>query len=69
MLGSVRCTLGGCHADGRPMFELVLLAGVWAGVLWYIARTPTEKMQMTWLVLVALVFLSPIIAFVWPMFR
>jgi hypothetical protein len=48
------------------MFELVLLAGVWAGVLWYIARTPTEKMQMTWLVLVVL---SPIIAFIWPMFR
>jgi hypothetical protein len=68
MLRSVRCTLGGCHGGGA-MFELVLLTGFWAGVLWYIARTPTETMQMTWLVLVALVFLSPIVALIWPMFR
>jgi hypothetical protein len=51
------------------MGELLLLVVVWGCVLWYIARTTKEHMQMTWLVLVALVFLSPIIAFIWPMFR
>lgn len=51
------------------MTELFVLAVIWGGVLWYIARTPTEKMQMTWLVLIALIFLSPIIAMLWPKFR
>lgn len=49
--------------------ELVLLALFWAGVLWYIAATPKEHMQMTWLILVGLVLLSPLIALFWPMFR
>jgi hypothetical protein len=48
---------------------LILAAVVWVGVLWYIAVTPKEKMQMTWLILVGLVLLSPLIALFWPMFR
>lgn len=51
------------------MAEFVLLALVWCGVLWFIAVTPKEKMQMTWLILVGLILISPVIALVWPMFR
>lgn len=51
------------------MTELVILVLVWAGVLWLIAVTPKEKMQMTWLILVGLVLASPLIALLWPMFR
>lgn len=51
------------------MTELFVIALLWAGVLWYIARTPTETMQITWLILVGLVLISPLIALLWPMFR
>lgn len=40
-----------------------------AGFLWYIAVTPKEKMQMTWLILVGLILLSPILALIWPALR
>lgn len=51
------------------MTELFVLAILWGGVLWYVAVTPKEKMQMVWLILVGLVLISPLIALVWPMFR
>jgi hypothetical protein len=51
------------------MSELFIVAIIWGAVLFYIARTPKEKMQMTWLVLLALVLLSPLLALFWPAFR
>lgn len=51
------------------MHEFVILAVLWGGLLWFIARTPPEKMQMVWLVLIALIFISPLIAWFWPLAR
>lgn len=48
------------------MFALAL---IWGGMLWYIAVTPKETMQMVWLILVGLMFVSPLIALLWPAFR
>jgi hypothetical protein len=51
------------------MMEFLVLAGVWLLVLVYVAAVPKEAMQMTWLALVLLVLLSPVIALIWPQFR
>lgn len=40
-----------------------------AGFLWYIAVTPKEQMQMTWLILVSLILLSPLLAWLFPGLR
>lgn len=45
------------------------LAAIWAGVLWWIARSTKEAMQLTWLLLLALVLLSPVLAWLWPFLR
>lgn len=59
------------HMGGRQYNRAVELLAVLfvAGFLWYIAVTPKETMNMTWLVLVALVLLSPILAMLFPVFR
>jgi hypothetical protein len=51
------------------MIELFAAALLWGGVLWYIAVAPQEKMQMTWLILVGLILLSPLLALFWPALR
>jgi lysylphosphatidylglycerol synthetase-like protein (DUF2156 family) len=51
------------------MPEFFVLAVVWGAVLFYIARTPEDRMQMTWLIMLAVVLLSPLLALFWPAFR
>ena len=51
------------------MTGLFILTLLWGALLWYIAVTPTEKMQMTWLVLVGLILLAPLLALIWPALR
>jgi hypothetical protein len=51
------------------MPELILLGALWGGFLWYIAVTPKQRLQVTWLVLVALVLASPVLAIFWPQLR
>lgn len=47
----------------------LLLVLFWGGFLWYIAVTPKETMQMTWLVLIGLILISPVFAMLSPAFR
>lgn len=49
--------------------DLTLLLLFWGAVLWYVARAQPETLQLTWLVVVALVLASPLIAVFWPAFR
>lgn len=55
------------------MTGFFILTLLWGGLLWYIAVTPTEKMQMTWLLSLALMgllgLLWPIAAIFWPALR
>ncbi len=51
------------------MSELFIVAIFWGGILWFIAVTPKEKMQMVWLVMVGLAFLAPLLAVFWPALR
>jgi len=51
------------------MTELFFLALLWGGLLWFIAVTPKEKMQMVWMALVGLAFLAPLLALFWPHLR
>lgn len=48
--------------------ELLLIL-LWAGVFWYIAKSPKETMQVTWIILVGAITISPVIAWIWPAFR
>lgn len=47
----------------------LLLVLAWGGFLWYIAVTPKEKMQMTWLVLIGLLLLAPVLSWLVPGLR
>jgi hypothetical protein len=40
-----------------------------AGFLWFVAVTPKEAMNMAWLLMVAAILLSPILAYFLPVFR
>jgi hypothetical protein len=51
------------------VIEFAILALFWAGFLGVLAVTPEQRMQMTWLLLVALVFISPVAAWFWPQIR
>lgn len=53
----------------RTVTGFFILTLLWGGLLWYIAVTPTEKMQMTWLVLIGLILLAPLLALIWPALR
>jgi hypothetical protein len=48
---------------------IALLLGFWALVLVYVALVSRRTMQMTWLILLVLVALSPLVAWFWPAFR
>jgi len=41
----------------------------WGGLLWYIAVTPKVKMEMTWLIMVFLIAVSPLIPLILPSMR
>ncbi len=48
------------------MFALALL---WAGFLGYIAVTPKERLQMTWLVVIGLMLAAPLLSWFFPALR
>jgi hypothetical protein len=60
---------GGFAGYNAGMPELIILAIVWCGVLWYVARVDKDKMQATWLVLIGLLLASPVLAMIWPFLR
>jgi hypothetical protein len=51
------------------MTGFFVLALLWAAFLGYIAVTPKDRMQMTWLVLVGLALVAPLLAWIWPALR
>jgi len=48
--------------------EFLLILG-WGSFLCYIAMAPKETMQATWVILIALILISPLFAWLWPGFR
>jgi len=51
------------------MVEALILVAAWSLALGYVALVSKEAMQLTWIILVALLLASPVIALIWPAFR